>query len=260
MTLAGVAALRAEIAVLDQWATHHDSSGHDWTQASKLPGWSHLDVLAHIDDLLGRVVEPEARPGRDDDVASRGEAGVRQSRTAGTSASELIDRIRSRGVAAAEALEALQVPVAGDLLLHFGSIGQHPTHLWADGLVFELIVHRAFDLGAGPIHPTSVAPAVAWLVSALPQVALAPLHAALAAPVAFEVGQPVGTPFTLWRIGAGVGVGDTADGPRAAAACIRIDPVDLLRLVSGRARWRALDVVVEGDADLAANVLDAARL
>lgn len=217
-------------------------------------------MLAHIDDLLRRVLEPGARPSRDDDVAHRGEIGVQSARVETVSVADRIERLRSRAGDAAEVLAGLQVPVAGDLLLHFGTTGQHPTHLWADGLVHELLVHRVFDLEAGPPLPASVAPAVAWLVSALPQVALDGLRSALTAPVAIRVGPPVEVPFTLWRVGDGVGVGDAVDGPRAAHAVVTIDPIDLLRCTAGRSSWRDHSVQIDGDAALASRLLDAARL
>lgn len=260
MTAAGVSALRAEIDLLVAWAGRAQATGHDFSVPSALPGWSRWDVLAHVDDLFDRVVDPAHRPGRDDEVAQRGEAGVAARRAHPMSVETLIAHLARRGHAAADALDALQVPVAGDLLLHFGSAGQHPTHLWADGLVHELVVHRAFDLGVGGVDHASVSPAVAWVVSALPQVALVGLRQALVAPVAIHIGAPVSAPITLWRVGAGVGVGDAIDGPGAAAAGVVVDPVSLLRFTSGRSAWRDEALELTGDVALASAVLDVARL
>lgn len=260
MTAAGVAALRTEIDLVVSWASRARAAGHDFTSPSNLPGWSHWDVLAHLDELFDRVVDPAHRPSRDDDVARRAEDGVAARRAQGTSVADLVAHLAHRGHAAADALDGRQVPVAGDLLLHFGSAGQHPTHLWADGLVHELVVHRTFDLGVGGVDRDSVAPAVAWMVSALPQIALEGLHRALTAPVAIRIGAPVGAPITLWRVGAGVGVGDGLDGPRAASASVVVDPVVLLRVTAGRSAWRDEPIELRGDVELAAAVLDAAKL
>ncbi len=162
---------------------------------------------------------------------------------------------RLGGVVDLGTLDSLQVPVAGDLLRDFGSLGKHPSHLWADGLVYECIVRRCFD-GGGALFPASVGPAIAWLESALPQVASEGLHRVLDEPVALMHGEP----RTLWRIGDGVALGESPDGLRAAAATISLDPVALLRVAAGRSRWQDEDVRIDGDEQLARRTLDEVRI
>lgn len=152
-------------------------------------------------------------------------------------------------------LDELQVPVAGDLLRDFGPLGKHPSHLWADGLVYVCMVRRCFDDG-GDVLPSSVGPAIAWFESALPQVARDGLHRALDAPVALVLDEPL----TLWRVGDGVGLGEAPEGVDAAAARIDIEPVALLRVASGRSRWQDEDVRIAGDELLARRTLDQVRI
>ncbi|WP_436794482.1 hypothetical protein [Actinospongicola halichondriae] len=152
-------------------------------------------------------------------------------------------------------LDSLQVPVAGDLLRDFGPLGKHPSHLWADGLVYASVVHRCFDAG-GPVFSASVGPAIAWFESALPQVARDGLHRVLDAPVALVLDAP----RTLWRVGDGIGLGEAPEGVAAAAARIAVGPVALLRFGSGRSRWQDEDVRIEGDDQLARRTLDEVRI
>ncbi len=152
-------------------------------------------------------------------------------------------------------LEAMQVPVHGDLLRDFGALGKHPSHLWADGLVYGCLVHRCFD-GGGEMLPGSIGPAIGWIESSLPQVACAGLHRVLDQPVALALDHPL----TLWRVGDSVALGESPDGVRVAAAIIRVGPVALLRFTSGRSRWTEEDVSIEGDVELARRVLDEVRI
>lgn len=152
-------------------------------------------------------------------------------------------------------LDELQTPVAGDKLRDFGPLGQHPSHLWADGLVYVSLVRRCFD-GEGPVFPESIEPALAWFESALPQVARDGLHRVLDAPVAIVHREPI----TLWRVGDGVGLGEAPKGIEAAAARITVEPLALLRIASGRARWRDEGVHIEGDEALAHRTLDEVRI
>jgi hypothetical protein len=152
-------------------------------------------------------------------------------------------------------LDALQVPVAGDLLRDFGPLGKHPSHLWADGLVYECLVRRCLD-GGGEVFPASVGPAVAWVESALPQVARDGLHAVLDEPVALVLDDP----RTLWRVGDGVGLGESPEGVRVAAATVSMPPIVLLRIVSGRSRWEHEDIRIDGDEALARRTLDEMRI
>lgn len=152
-------------------------------------------------------------------------------------------------------LDDLQVPVAGDKLRDFGPLGQHPSHLWADGLVYICLVRRCFD-GGGDVFPASVGPSLAWFESALPQVARDGLHRVLDAPVAVVHDEAI----TLWRVGDGVGLGEAPEGIDAAVARISVEPIPLLRIVSGRSRWRDEDVRIDGDDALARRVLDEMRI
>lgn len=152
-------------------------------------------------------------------------------------------------------LAAMQVPVSGDLLRDFGPLGKHPTHLWADGLVHACVVHRCFEQG-GELLPASVAPAIRWFESALPQVACTGLHRVLDEPVAFALDRPI----ILWRVGDSVALGESPAGVVAAAAIVRVDPVALLRFTSGCSRWTDEDVVIAGDVELARRVLDEMRI
>ncbi len=168
---------------------------------------------------------------------------------------------------AIEALASMQVPVAGDLLRRFGDRGQHPTHLWADGLVYDCLVYRCFDLGVGPVLQGSIEPATAWFLSALPQVALDRLHPLLDRPFALRIGAPVSLAISLWRIGDGVAIGNRADGPSGRAdgpsgraLSIDVDAVGLLRFGSGRSSWRDEGLVIAGPMDEAAAVLDEMRI
>ena len=145
-------------------------------------------------------------------------------------------------------LDELQAPVAGDKLRDFGVLGQHPSHLWADGLVYVSLVRRCFD-GGGSVFPESIEPALAWFESALPQVARD-------APVAIVHLEPI----TLWRVGDGVGLGEAPQGIDAAAARVTVEPLALLRIASGRARWQDEDVRIEGDETLARRTLDEVRI
>lgn len=152
-------------------------------------------------------------------------------------------------------LDELQVPVAGDKLRDFGPLGQHPSHLWADGLVYICLVRRCFD-GGGDVFPASVDPALAWFESALPQIARDGLHRVLDAPVALVHDEAI----TLWRVGDGVGLGEAPQGIDAAAATVTLDPLALLRIASGRARWQDEDVRIAGDDALARRTLDEVRI
>lgn len=152
-------------------------------------------------------------------------------------------------------LDELQTPVAGDKLRDFGPLGQHPSHLWADGLVYICLVRRCFDDG-GEVFPASVGPAIAWFESALPQVARDGLHRVLDAPVALVHHEAI----TLWRVGDGVGLGEAPQGIDAAAATVTLDPLALLRIASGRSRWRDEDVRIDGDDALARRTLDEVRI
>ncbi len=152
-------------------------------------------------------------------------------------------------------LDELQAPVAGDKLRDFGPLGQHPSHLWADGLVYISLVRRCFD-GGGELFADSIGPALEWFESALPQIAREGLHRVLDAPVALVHADAI----TLWRVGDGVALGEAPQGLEAAAARITVDPVALLRIASGRARWQDEDVHIEGDDVLARRTLDEVRI
>lgn len=227
MTTAGVAALRAEREALQWWAEPLYDADDFWALPSACPGWSRLDVVAHLTDLFERVVDPKRWPSRDDEVF-RSDHEVRRRR--GAPAIVVLGDYLAIAGPAIEQLAEMQEPVSGDRLVHFGSLGQHPSHLWADLLVLEHLCHRCFDLGGGTPLYDSLEPAVGAAVSILPQTSstLAPLFEQ---PMSIEIGLPVDEALTLWTVGESLAIGR---GTGAPVATLHLTPTQFVALVTGR--------------------------
>ena len=251
MTEEAIDALVAERDRVLRWA---DAQEH-WEAPSGCARWSRLDVVRHLADLFGRVVDPARAPTRHDDADTTSAAGIAM--TADWSPEGVVARYESTSRHAIDRLAELQAPVVGDLLVHFGSLGRHPAHLWADGLVYEHVVHVGLDLGVDTgidrQDPASLVPAVGWLLSVVPQVCDTRLRAALRELLCLRIGPPVDGAVTLRSVGEAVAVGTGEARDRAAA--VTVAPIALIAATAGRACWSALDTAIDGDRALTRTVL-----
>jgi uncharacterized protein (TIGR03083 family) len=228
-----------------------------WDAPSGCPGWTVKDLVAHLETMFWRLVDPSQLPdsrglpterAADLDVASR--------------AAWDPDRVLARYVEVTDrALPALEQLRTVDELVPLGDLGTFPASMLADGYAFDHYIHIRADLLAprGPLDappPPSdelrMAPTVAWILTAMPQ-QCATAIAALAGPVELVLTGPGGGHFVLHPSGQVVSGDDARIETVASISC---STPELVWWSTRRASWADLEVYTAGDPDTLAVLRD----
>ena len=291
MTQGAVEALRAESHKLIELTS--TLTADEWAAASGCAGWRVQDVVCHMACVFHSVTDPSSiESGPPDDVEASAEVPVQARRS--WQPGEVVEYYRHWANLGLEAVAGLQVPPTAGVEVPLGNLGSHPLHLLANALVFDHYCHIRHDIGAAipraaglPHDADALAETRVWMLAGIPQMCAGALSTALTSPVRLVLygaggGSWVVRPGSdggLCRIeeepdrtdsgedDAGMDVAGTdvagtdVAGEDAAgtdvAATVTSDVHDFVSWGTRRRDWRESNVVVTGDTDLAAAVLDA---
>jgi uncharacterized protein (TIGR03083 family) len=236
-------------------------SPEEWARASRCPGWSVQDLVAHTGSNFRVVAEPPdpAAPAPQVDTAEElQELLVAQRR--GWSSEEVAAEFREFLPAAATAMAAMQEEALAEVPLTLTDLGTYPLHSLADAFAFDLWCHLTVDLLAptGPIErprpePTDdlMAPAIGWMLTGLPQMCPS-VSKVLDRPLGLRLTGPGGGEWTLVPGDPRLAV---VDGLHDPVATVTSAATDFVLWGTTRTSWRD-SATIEGDAGFAERVLD----
>lgn len=210
-----------------------------WAAPSGCPGWSVTDLVAHLGALFWAVVDPAALPdtsGLGTEAAQEVLVGSRRS----LSAEEVLD---DYATVSEKALTALAGLAGADFDVPLGDLGTYQARILPAAFCFDHYTHIRADLFAprgplaGPVPAADelrLAPALAWIETALPQQNAAVLERVTgAADIVIT-----GTAARAIRVG---------DPAAPASALVRSGGDACVRWITKRATWESLAVHTEGD-------------
>lgn len=241
-------------------------SPEEWAAQSDCEGWRVQDVITHMASVFASVVDPSSLPeGVPDDVEATQDLIV-ASRKDWTPEQVLADyeELSEKGI---RAVSDFQDGPAADTMIPIANLGTHPLHLVANAFAFDHYCHLRNDIlkPNGPIErvvelddEVRLGATMEWLISGLPQMAPDAMRNAVTQPFVLEVTGPGGGTWTLLPAPGDDQLVELSDAPtKAAAATATTTSTDFVLWSTHRRPWRELGVVVEGDQDYAAGVLDA---
>jgi uncharacterized protein (TIGR03083 family) len=210
----------------------------DWKSDSGCPGWSVLDVVAHLGALFWAVVDPTQLP----DVAGLPTEQAQDTYVESRRGLSPAQVVADYAAVSAQALELLATFDGQDAEIPLGDLGTYPLSVIPTAYSFDHYVHIRADLFAprgplaGPPPPSDelrLGPALDWAQAALPQQNAAAL-AALGGAIEFVIQGPAARTITA-------GTGEV----RARVSC---GAPEFLRSVTQRATWQEPGVTFTGDA------------
>ena len=243
---------------VDAWRHSADAvlalEPEDWDVPTDLPGWTARDVLAHLVHLERVLVEGEPEPRGGSVVpADYTNAGVDALR--GVPVEQLRDDLRDLVARRAETLAVLPDPQAKADQTPAGvewtwevALRNRAIDFWTH----EQDIRRAVGLPGGLDSPGAHVTTVSF-AAALPYVLGRKAQAPAGSVVRWTVTGPAAFESTI-------GVGDDGRARRTEAqpdATLTMDTETFTLLAGGRRGPDAVDVTVDGDADLARRVLAA---
>jgi len=233
----------------------------DWDLPSGgCPGWSVGDVFLHLCLTVALLVDRRSLPPVDGLSTERAN-DVLVAHRRSWSRDRVIEDYLANGPAAVDRLRAIDP----DRALALGDLGTHTRHGLLRAYVWDHHTHLTCDVVApdGPVSlpgPPAVerlmAPAVGWILAALPQ---QPRDVpAVAGAIRLDLEGPGGRVAHLAVRDGRFEVSD-APPPGAVIAEVRSSTADLLRWATQRRSWRGV-AAVTGDVAAAAPALDAIRV
>ena len=241
-------------------------SPEEWAAQSDCEGWRVQDVITHMASAFRTVVDPSSLPqGIPGDIEAT-QSVIVAARSDWTPEQVLADyeELSDKGIAAVAGFQ--DGPMA-DQMIPIENLGTHPLHLAANIFVFDHYCHLRNDIlkPNGPIERVidlddelRLGATMEWLISGLPQMAPDALRAAVTKPFVLDIAGPGGGAWTLLPAAGDDQLVEMSDAPtKAAAATATTSSADFVVWGTHRRPWRDLEVVIEGDTDYAASVLDA---
>lgn len=256
-------------ALIAEWSVLRALAGQltdeQWSAPSVLPGWTNADIVAHI------IGTESMLDGRDvaaaDDIADRehvknpiGELNERwadhfRARPRPEVLAALDDIIETRTAAltvmSPEEFEADAVTPAGP-----DTYGRFMRIRVFDCWIHEIDLRDALADGSTPTDPASADAALEEISSSLPFVVGKRASAPAGSTVRFEITGLAPRDVRIAVDGRATLVESFADGDDAADLTLRVDGVELARLVGGRRDADPGTVEVTGDEALAKAVID----
>ena len=237
-------------------------TAEEWLLPSDCAGWRVLDLFAHMGATGRSIVAPGTVATVDSpDVERQADAAVDERRS--RSPHEILAEYEEWSAKMIEVFAGMQSEPMATTVIPLGNLGSHPMHILADALVFDHYCHLRHDLLApnGPLRRATLpsddlrlTPTIGWMLGGLPQMSEAALRV-------------VDRTFTLQLDGPGGGVWTISPGEpivtitpgdaQDAAARASSTTHDFVCWGTQRRNWRACDVVVVGDEEYGAAVLDA---
>ncbi len=180
----------------------------------------------------------------------------------------VIDEYETYSGRAIGVFASLQV-AAGDKVIPMADFGMQPMSLLPSTFLFDGYTHFRGDiLGPNgrverpepPRDEQRLRPTVEWMLAVLPWMCADALGAVVDRPVALDLAGPGGGGWTIAPGGPDGRVAVVEEpAPGDAAAVVRSTDHDFAMWGTRRTPWRD-HVVIEGDADYAASVLDAINI
>ncbi len=211
----------------------------EWAAPSGCPGWSVTDLVAHMGALFWSVVDLAVLPDVSGLATEAAQEVLVESRRSLTSEEVLNDY----AMVSDKALAALAGFAGADFEVPLGDLGTYQAQILPAAFCFDHYTHIRADLFAprgplpGPTPPSDelrLAPALAWIETALPQQNAALLdHVAGAADIVIT-----GTAGRTIRVG---------DPAEPGSALVRSGGDACVRWITQRASWEDLGVHTEGD-------------
>jgi len=258
MSQAAIEALRVEQARARQ--LFESLSAEEWGAESGCTDWRVQDVVCHMASVFHMIADPTTiEGGAGQDAEADAEVPV-QARKAWTSAQVMAeyDQWSDAGIAA---LEAMQAPGVGDMVIPLSNLGSHPMHILANAIVFDHYCHLRHDIGAAidraaalPHDPDALAATLEWMLAGLPQMCAEALAAVPRQGVnlVFE-----GAGASSWTLAPGDGLWTVSAGSTAGLPTLASTAHAFVSWGTKRADWRR-HATLTGDANGdAARVLDA---
>jgi len=235
----------------------------EWEAPSDCAGWRVQDVVTHMASVFHQIADPASMPASvSADAEENAEVPVTARRS--WTPAQVVAEYEQWSTTSIAALAGLQDPPLADTVIPLGNLGHHPMHLLANALVFDHYCHLRHDLLAphGPLvrpplpsDDLRLVPTMTWMLAGLPQMCAGALGG-MDRPVNLVFDGPGGGTWVLQPPGADeltvVEVGPAA----RAAATVTSTAHDFVCWGTKRRDWRTQAVLVAGDADYAASVLD----
>ena len=238
----------------------------EWAMPSDCAGWRVQDVLCHMASVYHSVADPSTMPAVPDTGgdAERSAEAVVQARRDWT-AKQVIDEYDEWSTKAIAGLNAMQDEPMASTVVPLGNLGSHPLHLLANALVFDHYCHLRHDLlqpDGGLFRPPldssdlQLAPTMAWMLGGLPQMCADALRI-VDRPVVLQFDGAGGGSWTLQPVGPEGLTAVSEGGAPDAAATARSTAHAFVQWGTKRRDWRDRGVIVSGDTEYGARVLDA---
>jgi uncharacterized protein (TIGR03083 family) len=266
MSERGVKALTAEREEVLKVA--RSLTNEEWELPSDCDGWRVQDVIVHMADVCRAVVDPGALPEGVPGSTERSMDARVDARREWTH-DKVLAEYEDMSEKALASLQGLQSPGVGENVIPLDDLGSYPMHMIANAFAFDHFCHLRNDIlkPNGPIDrpvPPSdelrLGATLEWLIAGLPQMSAAAMREAVTSPIGLRLSGPGGGEWTLTPaegddlIGVEYGVTDNV------SATITSTGEDFIVWGTQRRPWRDLKTTREGDALLAARVMDAINL
>ncbi|MEE2768945.1 MAG: maleylpyruvate isomerase N-terminal domain-containing protein [Actinomycetota bacterium] len=262
MTVAAVAGLRANhqdlVLALD------GVTDDEWLDDSACAGWRVKDVLAHITSNLKEIADPTP-PSEDrssDLTAEQAMDGLVALRRDWT-VDQLLAEYEQHRDSLFAMMQALQDEPLASTPYELADLGTYPMHMLANALCFDHYCHLRHDLLAPAgtlttelpaVDEVRIRPGIDWMWAGLPQMCSSALPM-LDRPLRVSLTGPGGGTWVLQPAG-DEGLVSVREGGGDIATGVTSSAHDFVAWGTKRSDWRA-SCSVEGDADYAAEVLDA---
>ena len=242
----------------------------EWKRPTALPAWTVQDVVAHLGSLDGMLLgrdEPHHQPAATGHV--RNELGMLNERFVDRrrswSGAEVLDEFRETTGLRLEELRALREDEL-DTEVPSPTGGMVPLRRFLGIRLWDFLVHDmdlAEALGLDPDIDTPAGRRVLDEMLFLLPRAVARARTAEGSVVRLSLGEPLAREVAV-RMEGGRAAGIAPETAGEAALHLRASPAVFLRVGAGRRQAAAAiaagDVVVDGDGELAARVLDAVNV
>jgi uncharacterized protein (TIGR03083 family) len=262
VTAAAINALEREIALATDIIASLQPA--EWALPTDCAGWRVHDLVAHMSATFktiagGTVARADDTP---DDAERNADAAVDERRE--WSHADVAAEYAEWSVSGLGALRGMNDEATASMMIPLGNLGSHPMHLLANAIVFDHYCHLRHDLlqPEGPLDRPALPQddlrlhAIEdWMLGGLPQMCAEdlrvvdrPLNLVFTGPGAASFVVRPGSPYVVIE-----------PGLEAGATTVTSGAHEFVSWGTKRRNWRA-SVTIDGDADYAAQVLDAINI
>ena len=244
----------------DLVALLHTLTDAEWNAPSRCEGWTVKDVVAHMGAaskgfftpwVVGLMLDKDVEDHNDRDVEKR----------RAWEPAKVLKEYEKWSKPAGGLLGMMQAPGMRSLPLKLAEVGTYKASLFASAITFDTGCHMRYDIASAlgkavaPPDANRVAVSIEWMLAGLPTMSGDKL-------------SWLDTPVELNLVGAGGGTWTIAPGGKkgrvtvtegatpGAKASVEGDAATFYVWGTGRESWRDHGVVVKGDEDLGARLLD----